>query len=81
MIYQTEAGWPDGLQVTRNGYVMVAILGGVDVIDPTSGLLLGKINAPDDIIFNLERGPRRGDYGMWLLTGQKYIYKVMMKER
>lgn len=81
MIYQTEAGWPDGLQVTRNGYVMVAVLGGVDVIDPTSGFLLGKINAPDDIIFNLERGPRQGDYGMWLLTGQKYIYKVMMKER
>lgn len=81
MIYQTEAGWPDGLQVTRNGYVMVAALGGVDIIDPTSGLLLGKINTPDDIIFNLERGPRRGDYGMWLLTGQNYIYKIIMKER
>ncbi|KAL1849967.1 hypothetical protein Plec18170_007063 [Paecilomyces lecythidis] len=80
LIYQTEAGWPDGLQVTRNGYVLVAALGGVDVIDPTSGLLLGKINAPNDIIFNLERGPRRGDYGMWLLTGRDYVYKVLMKE-
>lgn len=60
---------------------MVAALGGVDVIDPTSGLLLGKINAPDDIIFNLERGPDRGEYGMWLLTGRDYIYKEMMKER
>jgi gluconolactonase len=81
MIYQAESGWPDGLQVTRNGYVLVAALGGVDVIDPTTGLLLGKINTPDDIVFNLERGPRRGDYGMWLLTGQNYIYKVMMRER
>lgn len=81
LIHQTEAGWPDGLQVTRNGYVMVAVLGGVDVIDPTSGLLLGKINTPDDIVFNLEKGPRRGEYGVWLLTGQNYIYKVMMRER
>ena len=80
LVYSTEAGWPDGLQVTRRGYLMVAVLGGVDVIDPTSGLLLGKINTPDDIIFNLERGPSRGDYGMWLLTGQNYIYKVLIKE-
>ena len=73
MIYQTESGWPDGLQVTRSGYLMIAVLGGVDIIDPTSGLLLGKINTPGDIIFNLERGPRRGNHGTWLLTGQNYI--------
>ncbi|KAJ5654240.1 hypothetical protein N7490_001243 [Penicillium lividum] len=78
LIHQTESGWPDGIQVTRNGYVLVAVLGGVDVIDPSSGLLLGKINTPDDIIFNLERGPQRGNQEMWLLTGQKYIYKLLI---
>ncbi|KAJ6057097.1 hypothetical protein N7460_000371 [Penicillium canescens] len=81
LIYSNEAGWPDGLQVTRKGYLMVAALGGVDVVDPTSGALLGKINTPNDIIFNLERGPRQRDYGMWLLTGRDFIYKVLIKEQ
>lgn len=81
LIYQTESGWPDGLQVTRTGYVLVAVLGGVDVIDPRTGILLGRINAPDDIIFNLERGPLRGGYRMWLLTGQDYIYKALIREQ
>ncbi|KAJ5293773.1 hypothetical protein N7508_008594 [Penicillium antarcticum] len=81
LVYSTEAGWPDGLQVTRNGYLMVAALGGIDVVDPASGALLGKINTPDDIIFNLERGPRQGDYGMWLLTGRDFIYKVLIQEQ
>ncbi|KAJ5746284.1 hypothetical protein N7520_011466 [Penicillium odoratum] len=39
LIHQTESGWPDGIQVTRDGYILVAVLGGVDVIDPSSGLL------------------------------------------
>lgn len=79
LIHQTESGWPDGLQVTQSGHVLVAVLGGVDIIDPKTGYLLGKINTPDDIIFNLERGPRRANGSMWLLTGQKHIYKVIMK--
>ncbi|KAJ6108858.1 hypothetical protein N7512_008695 [Penicillium capsulatum] len=81
LIHQTESGWPDGLQVTRNGYLLVAVLGGVDIIDPSTGLLLGKVNAPDDIIFNLERGPLRNGYRMWLLTGQDYIYKALIREQ
>lgn len=80
IIHHTESGWPDGLQVTKNGYVMIAALGGVDIVDPKTGLLVGKINTPGDIIFNLERGPRRGGQGMWLLTGRDYIYKVFIKE-
>lgn len=80
VIHQTEGGWPDGVQVTENGYVLVAVLGGVDIIDPKSGMLLGKINTPGDIVFNLERGPRRGGQRVWLLTGSNYIYKVMLKE-
>jgi gluconolactonase len=58
LVYSTKAGWPDRLQVTRKGYLMVAALGGVNVVDPTSRALLGKINTPNDIIFNLERGLR-----------------------
>ncbi|KAJ6036706.1 hypothetical protein N7540_000985 [Penicillium herquei] len=81
LIHFTESGWPDGLQVTKNGYLLVACLGGVDVVDPNTGYLLGKINTPDDIIFNLERGPSRGNRAMWLLTGQNFIYKLMIDER
>ena len=77
LIYQIAGGWPDGLRVTRGGLLMVAVSGGVDVIDPRDGRLLGRINTPDDIVFNLE--PARGK-GVWLLTGQKKIYKVSIKE-
>lgn len=79
VIYQAESGWPDGIRVTAGGYLMIAVAGGVDVIDPSSGVYLGKINTPDDIIFNLE--PARGKAeGVWLLTGNKHIYKVTMSE-
>lgn len=74
---QVEGGWPDGLRVARSGLLLVAVYGGVDVVDPLSGLLLGKINTPDDIIYNLE--PARGK-GVWLLTGGKHIYKATIKE-
>ncbi|KAJ5106767.1 hypothetical protein N7456_003442 [Penicillium angulare] len=81
IVYFTESGWPDGLQVTKRGYLLVAVLGGVDIINPESGILLGKVNTPGDIIFNIERGPQRGNQAMWLLTGESYIYKLMISER
>ncbi|KAK4950232.1 hypothetical protein LTR10_011211 [Elasticomyces elasticus] len=77
LIYQVESGWPDGLRVTRGGLLMVAVAGGVDVVDPSNGFLLGKINTPGDIIFNLEPVRGKGD-GVWLLTGKRHIYKVMI---
>ncbi|KAJ5246403.1 hypothetical protein N7468_001386 [Penicillium chermesinum] len=80
LVHHTESGWPDGLQVTKNGYLLVAALGGVDVVDPQTGLLPGKMNTPGDIIFNLERGPRRDDQGMWLLTGRNSIHQVLIKD-
>lgn len=80
LVYATESGWPDGLQVTKNGYLVVAALGGVDIVDPKSGKLLGKINTPGDIIFNLEHGPRRGGQRMWLLTGRDFIYRALIKD-
>lgn len=80
VIYQADSGWPDGIRVTANGYMMIAVAGGVDVIDPTSGLYLGKINTPDDIIFNLQAAEGR-DTGVWLLTGLKHIYKLTWNEK
>ncbi|OJJ42327.1 hypothetical protein ASPZODRAFT_105375 [Penicilliopsis zonata CBS 506.65] len=75
LIHQTESGWPDGLQVSRGGFLFVAVYGGVDVLDAQSGVLLGRINTAGDIVFNLDRGE-----GVWLLTGEKYVYKVVMRE-
>ncbi|KAK4505439.1 hypothetical protein PRZ48_003402 [Zasmidium cellare] len=77
LIYQVESGWPDGLRVTESGLLVIAVAGGADIIDPNTGTLLGRINTPGDIIFNLE--PARGK-GVWLLTGQKHIYKATIKE-
>lgn len=42
LVCQTENGWPDRLQVTRDGSLLAAVLGGVDVIDSYSGILLRK---------------------------------------
>lgn len=74
LIYQSESGWPDGLQVTKDGYLTIAALGGIDIVDPKTGKLLGKINTPGDIIYNLAPGPD----GMWLLTGRDFIYKALL---
>lgn len=80
LIHQTEGGWPDGLQVTKDGYLMIAVLGGVDVVDPKSGRLLGKINTPGDIIYNLAPAYSRNGQRMWLLSGTNFIYKVLLKD-
>jgi sugar lactone lactonase YvrE len=78
LIYETETGWPDGLRVTRNGFLMIAVVGGVDVVDPRNGMLVGKINTRGDVVYNLESIPGTG---MWILTGRDGIYKVGLKER
>ncbi|KAK4894780.1 hypothetical protein LTR27_007168 [Elasticomyces elasticus] len=75
LVYQVESGWPDGLRVTQGGLLMVAVAGGVDVVDPSNGLLLGKINTSGDIIFNLEPVIGKGG-GLWMLTGKRHTYKV-----
>lgn len=79
MIYQAESGWPDGIRVSRNGYLFISAAGGVDVVEPSTGLLLGKIKTLDDIIYNLEPASGAAE-GVWLLTGGKAIYKVTMAE-
>jgi len=53
-------------------------LGGADVVNPSTGVLLGKINAVDDIIYNVESIPGTGT---WFLTGRDYIYKVTVREK
>lgn len=80
LVHVVERGWPDGLKVTKMKYgrelVLVASMGGVDVVDTTeggAGVLVGKFNVGDDIVFNLEPV---GETGIWLLTGMKGVYKV-----
>lgn len=75
LVHQAESGWPDGLRMSSAGHLMVAVAGGVDVVDPATGVLLGKINTPDDVIFNLEPA---GKDGVWFLTGRDFIYKVTL---
>ncbi|KAF7194464.1 Gluconolactonase [Pseudocercospora fuligena] len=79
LVYQVESGWPDGLRVTKSGLLLSAVYGGVDIVYPDTGVVLGKINCPDDIIYNLE--PARAKKGVWLLTGRENLYKVTMKEQ
>ncbi|GAB1741303.1 hypothetical protein NU219Hw_g6542t1 [Hortaea werneckii] len=79
LVYQAESGWPDGIRVSRSGLLFVAVAGGVDVVAPATGLLLGKINVLGDIVFNLEPAGGEKD-GVWLLTGNKGIYKVTIAE-
>ena len=80
VVHVVESGWPDGIRMSENGYLMVAVVGGVDVVDVEKGVLVGKIIVGDDVIYNLE-AVRGVEDGMWLLTGAKAVYKVSMKER
>lgn len=78
LIFQNEVGWPDGLRVTQNGYLIIASQGAADIVDPNTGVLLGKINCPNDTIFNVEPIPGTG---IWFLTGTNFVYKVTLAER
>ena len=80
LVHVVERGWPDGLRVTKTKdgreLVLVASMGGVDVVDASgggAGVLLGKFNIGDDVVFNIEPV---GKTGVWLLTGKKGVYKV-----
>jgi gluconolactonase len=77
LVHLVENGWLDGVRTTKNGLLFAAVYGGLDVVDPATGVLLGKVNTPDDIIYNVE--PARGKR-VWLLTGRDHIYKVTMQE-
>ena len=67
------------MRVSRSGLLFVAVAGGVDVVAPATGLLLGKINVPGDIVFNVEPAGGERD-GVWLLTGSKAVYKATIAE-
>lgn len=73
MVHLVEGGWPDGLRTTTTGLLFAAVYGGVDIVDPASGFLLGRINTPGDIVFNVQAAKGKG---AWLLTGRDHIYKA-----
>ncbi|ETN40658.1 uncharacterized protein HMPREF1541_04937 [Cyphellophora europaea CBS 101466] len=83
VVHLVESGWPDGVRVGQSGLLFVAVVGGVDVVDVArGGVLLGKINVGDDVIYNLEPVQRGGkDDGVWLLTGKAAVYKAVIKEK
>lgn len=78
LVHQVEVGWPDGMRVSQGGLVIVGVWEGADVIDPATGRLLGKINCPGDIIYNVER---IAGTGTWLLSGAMHIYRFTIAEK
>ncbi|KAF2765723.1 calcium-dependent phosphotriesterase [Teratosphaeria nubilosa] len=76
LVYQAAEGFPDGIRVSKGGYLFVASAGGVNVVDPRTGVVMGRVNTPGDVVFNLEAVGMGG----WVLTGNKHIYKVTMVE-
>lgn len=79
LVYQAEGSWPDGLRVAKNGFLMSTVYGGVDLVVPETGMVVGKINTPDAIIYNVE--PARSKNGIWLLTDRQHLYKLGIKEQ
>lgn len=78
LVNQVEVGWPDGMRISESGLIVVGVWEGADVIDPATGILLGKINCPGDIIYNVER---IAGTGTWLLSGAKHIYRFTIAEK
>lgn len=77
LIHLVEGGAPDGMRTTKSGLVIAGVYGGVDVVDPVTGLLLGRINTPDDVIYNVQAAKGKG---VWLFTGRDNIYKATIQE-
>jgi gluconolactonase len=69
-------GLPDGLRVTREGYVFLAGPGGVFIIDP-AGAILGHLRAPEQVA-NVEVGMRRGERFL-IMTASTSIYRVPLR--
>lgn len=77
LLYLRESGTPDGVRTTKTGLVVIAGYGGVEFVDPVTGFVLGRINAPDDVIYNVQAAKGKG---AWLLTGRDHIYKASIVE-
>ena len=78
LIHQVDVGWPDGMRISESGLIVVGVSEGADVVDPATGRLLGKINCPGDIIYNVER---IAGTGLWLLSGRNHIYRFTIAEK
>jgi len=80
LLCQTENGWPDRLQVTRDGSLLAAVPGGVDVIDSYSGILLRKTTPrtifSSTFIEDLNKETKR--YAQVVADRAKHIYKVFL---
>lgn len=77
LVHLVEGGAPDGMRTTKSGLLVIGVYGGVDIVDPVTGLLLGRINTPDDVIYNVQAAKGKG---AWLFTGRDNIYKATIVE-
>lgn len=76
-VYQTDAGVPDGFRVSASGLIFAGAGDGVDVVDPTTGVLLGKINTPNDNVFNVQFVPGTGTL---FIMSTDHVRKVTLRE-
>lgn len=77
LVHLVEGGAPDGMRTTASGLLVVGVYGGVDIVNPVSGMLLGRINTPDDVIYNVQAAKGKG---AWLFTGRDNIWKATIVE-
>jgi gluconolactonase len=75
VLYQTDEWVPDGIRVSRSGYIFAATGTAIDVID-SDGILLGKILLPT-YVTNMEF---TGDTGLWVV-GSGPVYRITIAEK
>lgn len=69
-------GLPDGLRVTREGFIFLAGPGGVFIIDPHGGIL-GHLRAPEQVA-NVEVGIRKGERFL-AITASTSVYRIPLR--
>ncbi|MGC8487219.1 MAG: SMP-30/gluconolactonase/LRE family protein [Clostridia bacterium] len=69
-------GLPDGLRVSREGYIFLAGPGGVFIID-TAGGILGHLRAPEQVA-NVEIGSRGGSRFL-AITASTSVYRIPLR--
>ena len=72
LIYVCDVHVSDGIKVAETGLIFTAAGSSIDVVDPSDGVLLGKIVTSNETMNNLVAIPG----GEWWFTGQGGIWRA-----
>jgi outer membrane protein assembly factor BamB len=77
LVYQGNQALTGNIAVSSAGFLFAVTATGLDVIDLSTGLLLGKVNTHGDVIRSVAHLPENGTLYM---GGREHIYRISLRE-